>query len=152
MRLGPTLVGAGALMSSYRVQVPLLARRCGSCANERLPLRPPEGAALFQSRASLPHALIFNPGISVEYYMGPAAAAAALFPGRYPRTTQRPLHPPGLVDTVCEGLDEECGGCTDTAGANTQWGVGSDETETHSLTPPPLMSCVLTHMLAACRN
>lgn len=87
MRLGPTLVGAGALMSSYRVQVPLLARRCGSCANERLPLRPPEGAALIQSRASLPHALIFNPGISVEYYMGPAAAAAAaLFPGRYPNT------------------------------------------------------------------
>lgn len=58
--LDPTMVGCGTLMSSYRVQMPLLARRCGRRANERLSLPPQEGATIFQSRASLPHTLLFS--------------------------------------------------------------------------------------------
>lgn len=37
-------------------------------------------------------------------------------------------------------------------GQTGRWGVGSDETEALGLTPPPLMSCVFTHMLATRSN
>lgn len=81
----------GVLMSSYRVEVPLLARCCGSCVNKHLPPPPiptPDNA-LSNPAHHFPTWSHFRPGIYVEYYTHPPPNTS-LFPGRYHHPRPRP--------------------------------------------------------------
>lgn len=153
-------MGGGALTSSYRVQVPLLAWRCGSRANERLSLPPPEGAALFQCRASLPHTLLF----SIRPFLWTITSALLLLllllllPPPYFQVVALPspaASPPPLQDSLTQfekARVRNVAAVRTQLGQTGRWGVGSDETEALGLTPQPLMSCVFTHMPAPRSN